>query len=277
MNLEALTADEVFALDREKTPIFLPIGSSEQHGPHLPLGTKSFIAEALAFEATLMLKKEGFTPIVAPTFPYAPCHESFGLPSNFPISPRVFSDLVFEIGQAFQREGFKWFFVINTIISPECLKGIEIANDDLNKEGNFRACEPLSAWIFSHKPLIEEFLLQVGVDPNKEIHADAKETGALRFLDESLVKSDILENLTPFKINLSWETLKGNFSFHEMGAQDGFIGTPKAGTKELGKLFLEEGGIVLANAVRLTVQNQALPVLPFQVRMLLKMIDLDDM
>ena len=30
----------------DKTPVLLPIGATEQHGPHLPLGVDSFIAEA---------------------------------------------------------------------------------------------------------------------------------------------------------------------------------------------------------------------------------------
>jgi hypothetical protein len=35
-------------LSSSKTPIFLPVGALEQHGPHLPLGTDALLATAIA-------------------------------------------------------------------------------------------------------------------------------------------------------------------------------------------------------------------------------------
>ncbi|PIY17049.1 MAG: hypothetical protein COZ15_03600, partial [Elusimicrobia bacterium CG_4_10_14_3_um_filter_49_12_50_7] len=110
-----------------------------QHGEFLPTGTKGFLAEAIGFEAAWRLKKKGLTPLVAPTFPYTPCQVSYGFPSNFSIGARTFSDTIFEIGQSFQREGFKWFFPITMTISPEALKAIEVAMEDLNKIADFHA------------------------------------------------------------------------------------------------------------------------------------------
>ena len=42
-----MTWQELDALDREKAIIVIPIGSVEQHGPHLPLGTDFLLAEKL--------------------------------------------------------------------------------------------------------------------------------------------------------------------------------------------------------------------------------------
>ena len=44
MRLEELTSPEVGALDRDRTVLILPLGSVEQHGNHMPLGTDTMLA-----------------------------------------------------------------------------------------------------------------------------------------------------------------------------------------------------------------------------------------
>ena len=39
MRWEELSSPDVAALDRERTVVMLPLGSVEQHGSHMPLGT----------------------------------------------------------------------------------------------------------------------------------------------------------------------------------------------------------------------------------------------
>ncbi len=283
MNLATLTAQEIASHDRETTPILLPLGSIEQHGSHLPVGTKGFLAEAIAFEATPPPKKAGPTPpppptpLVAPTFPFTPCQVSAGFPANIPVGARTFSDLVYEIGQAFQREGFQWFFTVTMTISPEALKAIEVALEDLNKLPSFHAFDPMPLWAFSPNEKLADHLRSLGLLPEQEIHADVKETAALLALDDSLVRQDRLAGLPPVRATPAWEILKGNFSYQEMGAVDGYLGSPNQATPDLGKLFLGEAGIALAEAVKFTMAGNPLPPLPVHLRMLMKMIDLDEM
>ena len=42
-----LTVDDIAALDTGRCVAVLPVGAVEQHGPHLPLGTDSYIAEGI--------------------------------------------------------------------------------------------------------------------------------------------------------------------------------------------------------------------------------------
>ena len=276
MNVLELTSPEIQNLDRENAVVFFPIGTTEQHGPHLPLGTKGFIAETLAFQAGLQVKKQGRRCLVAPTLPYSCCQISFGAGPAFSIGARVFSDMVYEIGQSFYREGFRNFFVVNTSISPENLKGISVALDDLNRLEGFRAYDPMPAWILSHKLLLDDYLKQLGIVPENEVHADVKETSALLYLDEEMVKKDLLCRLPPVQVNLSWETLKGHFTFRDMGADMGYIGSPGSATPEIGKLYLEEGGEFLAECIQAALAGDAIPGLPIPVRMFLTLIDLDE-
>ncbi|WP_328675609.1 mycofactocin biosynthesis peptidyl-dipeptidase MftE [Streptomyces sp. NBC_00343] len=61
--------------------VLLPIGSTEQHGPHLPLDTDSVIAHAVARRTATALP----TALVAPTLPYGASGEHAGFPGTVSI------------------------------------------------------------------------------------------------------------------------------------------------------------------------------------------------
>jgi len=55
--LQSLTSEEVKQKTREsRGTIILPIGSTEQHGPHLPVGTDTMVAMVLAETAAQQAK-----------------------------------------------------------------------------------------------------------------------------------------------------------------------------------------------------------------------------
>lgn len=51
MRFEELTSPEVDALDRDGTVLVLPLGSVEQHGNHMPLGTDTMLSQAVSLAA----------------------------------------------------------------------------------------------------------------------------------------------------------------------------------------------------------------------------------
>jgi creatinine amidohydrolase len=51
MRFEELTSPEVAALDRDRTVLILPLGSVEQHGNHMPLGTDTLLAHSVSLAA----------------------------------------------------------------------------------------------------------------------------------------------------------------------------------------------------------------------------------
>lgn len=66
MILARATWTEVEALDREQV-VVIPIGGTEQHGPCLPLGTSTFLADALA---NALNERLGNELLLVPTVPY---------------------------------------------------------------------------------------------------------------------------------------------------------------------------------------------------------------
>ncbi len=277
MNLSDLTSSQIAELDKENYIVIIPLGSVEQHGPHLPVGTKSYLAEAVAFEALKNLKADSIQTIIAPLVPFMPCQVNFGFTSNFSIGARTFSDALYEIGCCFQREGFKRIYFVNLSISPDAIKAIAVAIDDLNTLPDFHAYDPMPLWNFSPNETFNDSLKNLGLEPGNELHADVKETSAMLSIDPEFVDSNLIASLPPCKVNTSWEVLKGNFSFQEMGSDYGYLGTPSAATSDLGKLYIEEAGYGLSESIKFTLGGNQLPELPLQIRMLLKMVDLDEM
>lgn len=60
--------------------VLLPVGSTEQHGPHLPLDTDSLIAGAMAHALTSA--PEVPDPYLAPALPFGASGEHFGFPGT---------------------------------------------------------------------------------------------------------------------------------------------------------------------------------------------------
>lgn len=277
LNLLELTASEISILDREKTVVIIPLGSAEQHASHLPVGTKGFIAEAVSYSAAKQLQNSQWIPLISPSVSFMPSNVNYGFTGNFSMGARTFSDACYDIGNSFQREGFKWLYFVNMSISPDALKAVMVAVEDLNTLRDFKAFDPMPLWNFSPNPKVDSYVKNLGLTPEDDLHAGAKETSCILHLDKTMVKEDILPDMPPCRINASWEVLKGHFSFIEMGSEYGYLGDPRLSDAELGKLYLDEAAFGLSEAIKFTKDGNELPELPIQIRMLLKMVDLDEM
>ena len=277
MNIAEITAKKLASIDKKNTVVLLPVGSIEQHGPHLPLGTKTFLSEAIAYDAQARLKSSGIESLIGPVLPFMPCQSSFGFTGIFSMGARTFSDALYEICYSLKREGFYKVFFVNLSISPDALKAVSVAIDDLNTLNDFKAYDPMPLWNFSNNDKLDNFLNEIDLESANELHADVKETSAMLSLDSDMVDQTVLKDLPRCKVNPAWEVLKGNFSYQEMGSDLGYLGAPAMASKELGKLFLDEAAFALSEAVKFTLEGNDLPELPLQIRMLLKMVDLDEM
>ncbi|MEU5988069.1 mycofactocin biosynthesis peptidyl-dipeptidase MftE [Spirillospora sp. NPDC047418] len=74
--------------------VLVPVGSTEQHGPHLPLSTDTVIARAVAEGAARALPGEGV--LVAPAIPYGASGEHAGFPGTVSIGHAALDALLVE-------------------------------------------------------------------------------------------------------------------------------------------------------------------------------------
>ncbi|HWN67087.1 MAG TPA: creatininase family protein, partial [Haliangium sp.] len=58
LRLAEMTWEELRDVPRERAVAILPVGATEAHGPHLPLGTDVIIAEAMARRGAERLSDE---------------------------------------------------------------------------------------------------------------------------------------------------------------------------------------------------------------------------
>ncbi len=88
--------------------IVLPFGSTEQHGTHLPVGTDTMIATALAESAARRTNV-----LVAPPlwFGWSPHH--MVLPGTITIRPEVLIEVVYDVVKSLNQHGFDKFIFLN--------------------------------------------------------------------------------------------------------------------------------------------------------------------
>lgn len=92
----------------EKTTIILPVGSVEQHGKHLPLGTDSILAQDIAMD----LAVETNTLVASPLwYGWAPHHMAY--PGTVTLRPETLTQLVEDVLNSLIYHGFKKIIIVN--------------------------------------------------------------------------------------------------------------------------------------------------------------------
>jgi creatinine amidohydrolase/Fe(II)-dependent formamide hydrolase-like protein len=106
-----LTWPEVEARLKEMDVAILPVGSIEQHGPHLPLDTDAFDAEYLALRIAEACSDP--KPLVLPLIPYGVSYEHSEFKGTICVNNDTLAALVYEIGMNCARNGVNKLVVIN--------------------------------------------------------------------------------------------------------------------------------------------------------------------
>jgi len=107
--LQDMTWEEVEeALDRSGNVAIIPVGSTEQHGKHLPLGTDSYNAIGLADDAA---KRTGAVITPPIWFGWSPHH--MWLPGTITLRPDILTEVVVDVCKSLDHHGFKKIIIIN--------------------------------------------------------------------------------------------------------------------------------------------------------------------
>ena len=114
IKLEYMTWVEVAEVLKQRNVVILPVGSIEQHGPHLPLNTDSVHPTYLAEKAARKVTDEHeIRVLVAPTFYYGDDSEFKMFPGTIGVSPDTLVKVIEDLVRAFLSQGFKNIIVLN--------------------------------------------------------------------------------------------------------------------------------------------------------------------
>ncbi|WP_224405569.1 creatininase family protein [Afifella sp. IM 167] len=108
-----LTSPEIGALDRARTVAVLPLGATEQHGPHLPTGTDTMIAEGILAE-TAGLVGPDVEIVVLPTLPVGASLEHTSFAGTLSFSAAGLIDIVTALGGDVARAGLASLLILSS-------------------------------------------------------------------------------------------------------------------------------------------------------------------
>lgn len=105
-----LTREDVRAAAQAQAIVVQPLGSIEQHGPHLPVDTDCSISEAIALKAAQLAR---FPVLVAPTVWWGVSEYWMRFGGTLTLRHELLIDLVAEIVGAVGRNGFRRVLLLN--------------------------------------------------------------------------------------------------------------------------------------------------------------------
>lgn len=213
----------------QKALILVPIGQTEEHGPHLPIKTDALIAEQVA--KTLAERMNGEIPtLVTPTIWSG---YSMRAISNWPgtirLRPETFMNMVFEICGSLVEMGFVHIMLISTHGNhPGMLRAVvrRIADQyDVHMALTFPVI------------MADEVFQQISkAGKGGSCHAGEYETSLMLYLAENLVEMD--KCTAEDKITYSSTFYPGKVYWSTWGIQKsktGVHGDPTVATKQTGE------------------------------------------
>ncbi|MDE0068054.1 MAG: mycofactocin biosynthesis peptidyl-dipeptidase MftE [Acidimicrobiaceae bacterium] len=168
-SLGSCTSAEIAAAGSETAPLtlLLPLGSTEQHGPHLPLDTDTRIAQAVADGVALRLDSVR----VAPAISITASDEHLGFAGTLTVGTRVLSEMLIEIvGNA----------------GPEFGRIVAVNGHG----GNAYALRAATEVCKARGQTLEVWSVRL---PGADAHAGRTETSLMLAIAEGLVRLDLAE------------------------------------------------------------------------------------
>lgn len=252
--LEKLTWPMAKKAFEDTSMVVIPVGSTEQHGPHLPVGTDFFLPREIA---RLLLERSNV--IVTPTLPigYAKYHTMF--PGTLSLTEETLKNVLIDICDDLLKYGTTHILFID------------------GHGGNLNALRQCGEWLRKRcvpSAVVTWWQLAPAIDPSWQAigHADYIETSAILALDEDLVdleaaKLPTNKDLSPelrmldphtiaFKnatvgINMLTGDITDTGDLMEFGltAAKDYTIEPSTGSKALGEKFFEGQADYLADFV----------------------------
>jgi creatinine amidohydrolase len=222
--------------------VIIPIGSTEQHGPHLPLGTDCYIATNMA---KMISARTGV--VVAPVVlsGYSVYHSGFS--GTLSLKPETMEQVLFETAEMLIEHGFRRIMFLNghggnTIVQSKTIHRINHNTEAMALAlGDYARGEPepQQDWFDQHAG-VGETSVMLFLEPEL-VHMDRAEKPKIRFTPE-MGKYLMHGRKNPEMMGIFWsllatpeETGKGGASHQISSSGVWSFSDPKEATKEKGE------------------------------------------
>ncbi|MEM2107192.1 MAG: creatininase family protein [Candidatus Bathyarchaeia archaeon] len=145
--MEDMTWQDIQARLVETKTIIVPFGSTEEHGPHLPLSTDTKIAYELAVRVAKRVKV-----LVAPPICYGVCRRTGTYPGTISLTFETLRMLVRDLIESLYSQGFR-----NIILLPGHLGDAQIIGMELSAQEAVKNHSDLNLAIISIPKILEKF------------------------------------------------------------------------------------------------------------------------
>lgn len=214
--------------------VVLPIGSTEQHGPHLPLGVDSYIAEDIAKHLAKVTDI-----IIAPTITYG--YKSKPLSGGGPLfkgtidlNGETLIHLVTDILCEFARDGFNKIFIENAHFENQAF--IEEAMDLATAKFPKLKVVQSNWWDVLDQKTVDEIFKDVPFPGWALEHAAITETSLMMYLEPDLVRTELM----PTEVKAQALPYSVYPARHDLVPDCGVLASPVGSTKEKGKLIVDK-------------------------------------
>ena len=221
----------------------LPFGACEAHGPHLPLDTDVRISDEMALRAAARLHAEGVAAVVLPAIPYGVTTSAAPFAGTLSVPPEVVRTLVVELLASAAAQGAVGFVFVNSHFEPAHIDALFAAAEETRIRTGRPVVYPNLASRRYASRLGAEF--QSGA-----CHAGCFESSLILAVRPELVDDAARSALPAVPIDLAAALRAGARDFREMGATEGYFGTPADASATEGHTRFDEMATILVEAVR---------------------------
>lgn len=215
MEMFKMTADEICSLDPELAVI--PVGSIEQHGPHMPVMTDWAIATELGKRIA-----EKMGAFLIPALPISTCREHMGKKGSVWMEPTTFYQMMNDIIMSLKTQGFKKVALVVT-------HGGVFISTPLIRDLNAKFQPDLQVALISVDTFVSKDILET-----QGLHADESETSQMLAIAPETVHMDRAVDFVP-DVPRSYLSYGSIFR----ASPSGVWGEPTKATAEKGEKLLD--------------------------------------
>jgi len=241
-NFEELTWVQAHEKATRGLVVLLPVGSTEAHGPHLPLATDVIISREMSRRSVLKLKDQGIDAAIMPAISYSVTDFSSDFSGTVSIRKETAIALISDVCVAMYQQGARLVAIANSHLEPDHVASIESAIEVVKQRTGKLVAFPDKRRRRWARTLTEEF--QRG-----DCHAGSYETSLVMVARPDLVREEIRQTLQRVPISIADKIKTGARSFREAGGTEAYFGDPGAASVEEGEASYEALSDMMVTAV----------------------------